>query len=197
MRMLASLRFEQGLGSMSIDGKHTLSVLVENKPGVLARIAALFSRRSFNIDSLAVGPTEHPEVSRMTIVVNVEDTPLEQVTKQLNKLVEVIKIVELEPEASVQRELLLVKVGATAETRSQVLDAVQLFKAKVVDVAVDAVTIQVIGNAGKLADFLRVVEPFGIRELVQSGMVAIGRGPRSISERSLRPVVTPAPPAVG
>jgi acetolactate synthase-1/3 small subunit len=182
---------------MSTDGKHTLSVLVENKPGVLARIAALFSRRSFNIESLAVGPTEHPEVSRMTIVVNVEDTPLEQVTKQLNKLIEVIKIVELEPEASVQRELLLVKVGATAETRSQVLDAVQLFKAKVVDVAVDAVTIQVIGNAGKLADFLRVVEPFGIRELVQSGMVAIGRGPRSISERSLRPVVTPAPPAVG
>jgi acetolactate synthase-1/3 small subunit len=180
---------------MGTDGKHTLSVLVENKPGVLARIAALFSRRSFNIESLAVGPTEHAEISRMTIVVNVEDTPLEQVTKQLNKLVEVIKIVELEPEASVQRELLLVKVGATAETRSQVLDAVQLFKAKVVDVATDAVTIQVIGNSGKLADFLRVVEPFGIRELVQSGMVAIGRGPRSISERSLRPVVTPAPPA--
>ncbi|WGL53620.1 acetolactate synthase small subunit [Nocardioides sp. BP30] len=182
---------------MGADGKHTLSVLVENKPGVLARIAALFSRRMFNIDSLAVGPTEHAEISRMTIVVNVEDTPLEQVTKQLNKLVEVIKIVELEPDASVQRELLLVKVGASAESRSQVLDAVQLFKAKVVDVATDAVTIQVIGNAGKLADFLRVVEPFGIRELVQSGMVAIGRGPRSISERSLRPVVTPAPPAAG
>jgi len=178
-------------------GKHTLSVLVENKPGVLARIAALFSRRSFNIESLAVGPTEHPEVSRMTIVVNVEDTPLEQVTKQLNKLIEVIKIVELEPDASVQRELLLVKVSATAETRGQVLDAVQLFRAKVVDVAPDAITIQVIGNAGKLADFLRVVEQFGIRELVQSGMVAIGRGSRSISERTLRPVVTPAPPAVG
>jgi len=182
---------------MATDGKHTLSVLVENKPGVLARIAALFSRRGFNIDSLAVGPTEHAELSRMTIVVDVRDTPLEQVTKQLNKLVEVIKIVELEYEASVQRELLLVKVSATAETRGQVLDAVQLFKAKVVDVATDAVTIQVIGNAGKLADFLRVIEPFGVRELVQSGMVAIGRGPRSISERSLRPVVTPAPPAAG
>ena len=179
------------------DGKHTLSVLVENKPGVLARIAALFSRRSFNIESLAVGPTEHAEISRMTIVVNVRDTPLEQVTKQLNKLVEVIKIVELEYDASVQRELLLVKVNATAETRGHVLEAVQLFRAKVVDVATDAVTIQVIGNAGKLADFLRVIEPFGIRELVQSGMVAIGRGPRSISERSLRPVITPAPPAVG
>ncbi len=107
---------------MSTDGKHTLSVLVENKPGVLARIAALFSRRSFNIESLAVGPTEHPEISRMTIVVNVRDTPLEQVTKQLNKLVEVIKIVELEYDASVQRELLLVKVNATVETRGQVLE---------------------------------------------------------------------------
>ncbi len=177
--------------------RHTLSVLVENKPGVLARIAALFSRRGFNIDSLAVGPTEHPEVSRMTIVVNLESLPLEQVTKQLNKLVEVIKIVELEPGAAVQRELILVKVGATPETRSQVLDCVQLFRAKVIDVASDAVTIQLVGNAGKVADFLRVLEPFGIRELAQSGMVGIGRGPRSISERS-RPVAVPVPPsAVG
>jgi acetolactate synthase I/III small subunit len=174
--------------------KHTLSVLVENKPGVLARIAALFSRRGFNIESLAVGPTEHDEISRMTIVVNVEDSPLEQVTKQLNKLVEVIKIVELDPVASVQRELVLVKVGATTETRGHVLDAVQLFRAKVVDVAADAVTIQIIGNAGKIADFLRVLEPFGIRELVQSGAIAIGRGPRSISERG-RPVAVPVPPA--
>ena len=177
----------------SATGKHTLSVLVENKPGVLARVAALFSRRGFNIDSLAVGPTEHDDVSRMTIVVDVEDIPLEQVTKQLNKLVEVIKIVELEPGASVQRELLLVKVGATAETRGQVLDAVQLFRAKVIDVAPDAVTIQLTGNSGKLQDFLTVVEPFGIRELVQSGMVAIGRGSRSISERPAKPVLVPAP----
>jgi acetolactate synthase-1/3 small subunit len=167
---------------------HTLSVLVENKPGVLARIAGLFSRRGFNIDSLAVGPTEHPEVSRMTIVVNVESSPLEQVTKQLNKLIEVIKIVELEDRESVERELLLVKVRATAETRGQVLDAVQLFKAKVVDVTVDTVTIEVTGNADKLSDVLQVLAPFGIRELVQSGMVAIGRGSRSITERTLRPV---------
>jgi acetolactate synthase-1/3 small subunit len=177
--------------------KHTLSVLVENKPGVLARIAGLFSRRGFNIDSLAVGPTEHPEVSRMTIVVNVDESPLEQVTKQLNKLVEVIKIVELDPGASVSRELLLVKVKADASTRGQVLEVVQLFKAKVVDVATDAVTVQVVGNQDKLDDFLRVVEPFGVRELVQSGMVAIGRGSRSISERTLRPVSVPVPPAVG
>jgi len=175
--------------------KHTLSVLVENKPGVLARIAGLFSRRGFNIDSLAVGPTEHPEVSRMTIVVNVEESPLEQVTKQLNKLIEVIKIVELDGSSSITRELMLVKVKAEAHTRGAVLDAVQLFRAKVVDVAPDAVTIQVTGNADKLGDFLRVLEPFGIRELVQSGMVAIGRGSRSISERSLRPVPVPAPAA--
>ncbi len=177
--------------------RHTLSVLVENKPGVLARIAGLFSRRGFNIDSLAVGPTEHPEVSRMTIVVNVEDSPLEQVTKQLNKLVEVIKIVELDGGASVSRELLLVKVKADASTRGQVLEVVQLFKAKVVDVATDAITVQVVGNEDKLNDFLRIVEPFGVRELVQSGVVAIGRGGRSISERNLRPVAVPAPPAAG
>jgi acetolactate synthase I/III small subunit len=173
--------------------RHTLSVLVENKPGVLARIAGLFSRRGFNIDSLAVGPTEHREISRMTIVVNVEESPLEQVTKQLNKLVEVIKIVELDGDASVSRELLLVKVRADATTRGQVLEIVQLFRAKVVDVATDAVTVQVVGNQGKLEDFLRVVEPFGVRELVQSGMVAIGRGGRSITERTLRPVPVPVP----
>ncbi len=175
--------------------KHTLSVLVENKPGVLARIAGLFSRRGFNIDSLAVGPTEQPEISRMTIVVNVEGSPLEQVTKQLNKLVEVIKIVELDPLSSVARELLLVKVKADADTRGQILETVQLFRAKVVDVATDAVTIEVTGNADKLDAFMRVLEPFGVRELVQSGMVAIGRGSRSITERTLRPVPVPAPPA--
>ncbi|RJS45033.1 acetolactate synthase small subunit [Nocardioides cavernaquae] len=174
--------------------RHTLSVLVENKPGVLARIAGLFSRRGFNIDSLAVGPTEHPEVSRMTIVVNVDQSPLEQVTKQLNKLVEVIKIVELDGTSSVNRELLLVKVRADADSRGQVLDVVQLFNAKVVDIAPDAVTIEITGNTDKLSDFLRVIEPFGVRELVQSGMVAIGRGPRSISERTLRPVAVPTPP---
>ena len=166
--------------------KHTLSVLVEDKPGVLARIAGLFSRRGFNIDSLAVGPTEHPEISRMTVVVDVEDLPLEQVTKQLNKLVEVIKVVELEPTASVQRELMLIKVRADLQTRSHVLETVQLFRAKVVDVAPDAVTIEATGNVDKLAALLRVLEPFGVREIVQSGMVAVARGPRSMSDRALR-----------
>ena len=166
--------------------RHTLSVLVENKPGVLARISGLFSRRGFNIDSLAVGPTEHPEISRMTIVVNVESLPLEQVTKQLNKLINVLKIVELEPASSVQRELVLVKVKADLDTRSHILETVQLFRAKVVDVSTDSVTIEATGSADKLDALLRILEPFGIKELVQSGMVAIGRGPRSMTDRTLR-----------
>ena len=174
--------------------RHTLSVLVEDKPGVLARVAALFSRRGFNIESLAVGPTEHPSVSRMTIVVNVDLLPLEQVTKQLNKLVEVIKIVELDPAVSVQRELLLVKVAADRASRSHILETVQLFRAKVVDVAPDAVTIEATGNADKLEALLRVLEPYGIRELVQSGLLGVSRGSRSITDRSSRPaptIVTP------
>ena len=168
--------------------RHTLSVLVENKPGVLVRVAGLFSRRGFNIESLAVGPTEHQEISRMTIVVNCAERPLEQVTKQLNKLINVLKIVELEPSVAVQRELLLVKVRADAETRSRVLETVALFRAKVVDVAQDAVTVEATGNRDKLDALIRVLEPFGIKELVQSGMVALGRGGRSITDRALRPV---------
>lgn len=166
--------------------RHTLSVLVEDQPGVLARIASLFSRRGFNIESLAVGPTEHEGMSRMTIAVSVDDLPLEQVTKQLNKLVNVLKIVELDPATSVQRELLMVKVRADAESRSQVLETVQLFRAKVVDVSPDSVVIEATGNTEKLDALLRVLEPFGIKELVQSGMVAMGRGPRSITDRTLR-----------
>ncbi|MCX6423298.1 MAG: acetolactate synthase small subunit [Actinobacteria bacterium] len=166
--------------------RHTLSVLVEDTPGVLARVASLFSRRGFNIESLAVGPTEVPQVSRMTIVVNVEGAVLEQVTKQLNKLINVLKIVELDPDASVQREILLVKVKADLETRSHILETVQLFRAKVVDVASDAVTIEATGNGDKLAALLRVLEPFGIKELVKSGAVAMARGARSISDRPVR-----------
>ncbi|MBP2366305.1 acetolactate synthase small subunit [Pseudonocardia parietis] len=165
---------------------HTLSVLVEDKPGVLARVSGLFSRRGFNINSLAVGPTEHPDISRMTIVVEVDELPMEQVTKQLNKLVNVIKIVELEPGISVQRELLLVKVRADATVRSQVLETVQLFRAKVVDVSPEAVTVEATGTADKLGALLRMLEPYGIREMVQSGMVAVGRGPRSMTAATVR-----------
>jgi acetolactate synthase-1/3 small subunit len=168
--------------------RHTLSVLVQDQPGVLARIAGLFSRRGFNIESLAVGPTETPEVSRITLVVEVEGLPLEQVTKQLNKLVNVLKIVELEPATSVQREFMLVKVRADATTRSHVLETVALFRAGVVDVAPDAVTIEVTGSRDKLDALLRVLEPFGIRELVKSGSVALGRGSKSMTERALRPI---------
>ena len=166
--------------------KHTLSVLVENKPGVLARIAALFSRRGFNIDSLAVGETEYPQISRMTVVVDVEDLPHEQVTKQLNKLVDVLKVVELEPGSAVHRQVMLIKVRADAATRSQVLEMVQMFRAKVVDVATDSLTIEATGTADKLTALLEVLDPYGVKELVQSGVVAIGRGPRSITDRALR-----------
>ena len=167
---------------------HTLSVLVENKPGVLARVSGLFSRRGFNIESLAVGPTEHPEISRITILVSAEGNALEQITKQLNKLINVLKIVELEPGQAVQRELLLVKVRADEGNRSAVLDIVELFNAKVVDVSPEALTVEVIGPPAKLEAVLKMMEPYGIREMVQSGMVAHGRGPRSMSQTALRAV---------
>jgi acetolactate synthase-1/3 small subunit len=166
--------------------RHTLSVLVEDQPGVLARIASLFARRGFNIESLAVGPTEAEGVSRMTIVVNVAESPLEQVTKQLNKLINVLKIVELDNSAAVQRELLLVKVKADSNTRSSILETVALFRAKVVDVATDAITIEATGNHDKIQALLKVLEEYGIKELVQSGMVAIGRGSKAVSDRTLR-----------
>ncbi len=168
--------------------RHTLSVLVENKPGVLTRVAGLFARRSFNIHSLAVGPTEHDEISRITVVVDVESRPLEQVTKQLNKLVNVIKIVELEDDSSVRRELLLVKVKADATQRTGVLEVVDLFRAHVVDVSTESVVVEAIGSPSKLTALLASLEPYGVREIVQSGTVAIGRGPRSITDRALERV---------
>lgn len=165
---------------------HTLSVLVENKPGVLARISGLISRRGFNIDSLAVGPTEHPEISRMTIVVDVDAVVLEQVTKQLNKLVEVLKVVQLEADASVQREVLLIKVRCDMASRAQVLQLVEVFRANVIDLQPDSVIIQTTGARDKVAAFLAALQPYGVRELVQSGVIAMGRGPRSITDRALR-----------
>lgn len=162
---------------------HVLSLLVEDKPGLLTRVAGLFARRGFNIESLAVGLTEIAGLSRITVAVDVEDLPLEQVTKQLNKLVNVIKIVELDTDQSVQREHLLVKVRVDNVTRSQVLEAVTLFRARVVDVATDALVIEVTGDTGKTTAFLRVIEPYGIKEIAQSGLLAIGRGSKSITER--------------
>ena len=172
--------------------RHTLSVLVENKPGVLTRVAGLFARRAFNIHSLAVGPTEHEEISRITVVVDVDELPLEQVTKQLNKLINVLKIVELEDASSVQRELMLIKVRADTTQRTHVLEVVTLFRAHVVDVVPDAVTVEATGSPAKLAALLAALEPFGVREIVQSGTVAIGRGARSITDRTLERVARTA-----
>ena len=163
--------------------KHVLSLLVEDKPGLLTRVAGLFARRGFNIESLAVGVTEVPGLSRITVVVDVEGLPLEQVTKQLNKLVNVIKIVELDYAASVQREHMLIKVRVDNSTRSQILEAATLFRARVVDVTTDALVIEVTGDSGKIQAFLRVLEPYGIKEIAQSGLLAIGRGSKSITER--------------
>ena len=163
--------------------KHILSILVENKPGVLTRIAGLFARRGFNIESLAVGKSEIEGLSRITVVVDVEELPLEQVTKQLNKLVNVIKIVELDSAQAVTREHLLIKVRVDNTTRSQVLEAVTLFRATIVDVATDALVIEATGNTGKIQALLRILEPYGIKEIAQSGLLAIGRGSKSITER--------------
>ena len=162
---------------------HVLSLLVEDKPGLLTRVAGLFARRGFNIESLAVGKSEIDGLSRITVVVDVEELPLEQVTKQLNKLINVIKIVELDPATSVAREHMLIKVRVDNSTRSQVLEAVTLFRARVVDVATDALVIEVTGDTSKIQAFLRILEPYGIKEIAQSGLLAIGRGSKSITER--------------
>jgi len=165
---------------------HVLSLLVEDKPGLLTRVAGLFARRGFNIRSLAVGTTEIEGLSRITVVVEVEGLPLEQITKQLNKLINVLKIVELDPSSSVQREHMLVKVRVDNSTRSQILEAANLFRARVVDVATDSLVIEVTGDTAKVEALLRVLEPYGIKEIAQSGLLAIGRGSKSISERVLK-----------
>ncbi len=162
--------------------KHVLSLLVEDKPGLLTRVAGLFARRGFNIESLAVGISEIEGLSRITVVVSVDGLPLEQVTKQLNKLINVIKIVELEPD-SVQRDHMLIKVKTDAATRSQVLEAVTLFRARVIDVVSDALIIEITGDTAKCAAFIKILEPFGIKEMVQSGVLAMGRGSKSITEK--------------
>ncbi len=162
---------------------HVLSLLVEDKPGLLTRVAGLFARRGFNIESLAVGKSELPGLSRITVVVDVEELPLEQVTKQLNKLVNVIKIVELDPAQTVEREHMLIKVRVDNTTRSQILEAANLFRARIVDVSTDALVIEVTGDTPKVQALLRVLEPYGIKEIAQSGLLAIGRGSKSITER--------------
>jgi len=156
--------------------KHTLSVLVENKPGVLSRVAGLFTRRGFNIDSLAVSPTEDEERSRMTITVDTSRFPVEQMTKQLDKLINIIKIRDLDPENMVARELALVKVKADATTRSEVIQLVEIFDARIIDVTPESLTIQATGETDELLNLEQLLRPFGLIELVKTGVVALGRG---------------------
>ena len=167
---------------------HTLSVLVENKPAVLARISGLFARRGFNIDSLAVGETEDPCVSRMTIVVSVEGKPLEQVTKQLQKLINVLKIAELPHDGSVERELALIKVQAEPSKRSEILGIVEIFRAKISDVDAGAVVIEATGTPEKVASLEQMLAPYGIVEMVRTGRVALARGSGGLKPPALRPV---------
>jgi acetolactate synthase I/III small subunit len=165
-------------------GMHTLSVLVQNKPGVLARISGMFARRGFNIESLAVGPTEDPKISRMTIVVKVEAKPLEQVTRQLDKLINVIHVEELGHDA-VERELVLIKVNADAGIRSQILEIADIFRAKIVDVHPEAMSLEATGTPEKLEALVDILRPYGIRELAQTGMVGIARGKHTIEDAYL------------
>jgi acetolactate synthase-1/3 small subunit len=165
---------------------HTLSVLVEDKPGVLTRVAGLFAARGFNIDSLAVGPTQDRGLSRMTIVVDVETKPLEQVTKQLHKLVNVIKILEHEPAATVERELVLVKVRAEGEARARIMEIADVFRARVLDVTHRTLTVEGTGTPDKIDAMLELLADYGIVELVRTGRVALSRGDRGIRERVLR-----------
>ncbi len=160
--------------------KTTLSVLVENHPGVLFRIAGLFSRRGFNIDSLAVGTTENPDISRITIVVEGDKYIVEQVKKQLNKLVDVIKVSKILPEDSVTRELILIKVDAEPKIRSEIIHMAEIFRANIVDVSRKSMTIELTGDKNKIGAFEELLKPFGIKELVRTGVVAVNRGANTI-----------------
>ena len=162
--------------------QHTITALVENTPGVLARVAGLFSRRGFNIESLAVSITEDPSISRMTIVVGGDDRALEQIEKQLNKLIEVIKVYDYTDTASVDRELALVKVTATPEKRAEILQISDIFRGKIIDVSERTLTIEVTGQVEKIDAFQNLLDPYGIKELVRTGKIALSRGARSASE---------------
>jgi len=161
-----------------IDQTHTLSVLVANKPGVLTHVSGLFSRRGYNIDSLTVGVTENPEISRMTIVAHGDENVIEQVTKQLNKLIDIIKVVEVRPNESVDRELALFKVAAKAQNRSEVIQIVDIFRAKIIDVSSESVVIEITGSGDKINALEEMMRPFGIKEMVRTGKVALVRGSR-------------------
>lgn len=160
--------------------RHVLSVLVENQSGVLSRVSGLFSRRGYNIDSLSVGVTEDPSVSRMTIVVRGDDYILEQIKKQLNKLIDVIKVIELDPKQSVFRELMLIKVNARENSRASIIEIVDIFRASVVDVSSETLTVEMTGDEDKIEAFINLMKPYGIREIVRTGLTALERGSKEI-----------------
>lgn len=161
--------------------RHTLSVLVEDVEGIISRVTGMFSRRGYSLISLVSAQTETPEINRLTIVVDASEIIMEQVTKQLNKIIPVIKVVELDTDSTVARAIMLVKVAANNANRPQVVDAVNIFRARVVDVAQESVVVEATGTPGKLAALLDVLEPFGVLALVQSGDVALGRGPKAMA----------------
>jgi acetolactate synthase-1/3 small subunit len=171
-----SLAELEASGGLHTGRKHIISLLVENKPGVLARIAGLFSRRGFNIDTLAVGPTDDPTMSRITLTLDGALHPIDQVTKQLHKLVNVIKIRDLEPDETVARELALFKVSADSDTRAEIMQFSDIFRGKVIDVSKRSVTIEITGTDDKIEAFERMVRPFGLIEMVRTGEIAISRG---------------------
>ncbi len=156
--------------------KHVLSVLVENHSGVLSRVSGLFSRRGYNIDSLSVGETEDPKISRMTIVTDSDEYTLEQIKKQLNKLIDVIKIIELEDGSSISRELALIKISATKETRAEIIEIANIFRAHIVDVSCDSIVIEATGDEAKIIALSNMLESYGIKELVRTGLTALERG---------------------
>jgi len=156
--------------------RHVISVIVENRPGVLARIASLFSRRGYNIDSLAVGITEDPDFSRVTLVGNGDDTIIEQIVKQLYKLIDTHKVIDLTKQNHIEREMALVKVTITSSTRSEVIEIVNIFRAKIIDVSEKNLTAEITGDQDKIVGFISLLKKFGINEIVRTGTVAIGRG---------------------
>ena len=156
--------------------KHILSVLVQNHPGVLSKVSGLFSRRGFNIESLAVGTAETPDFSRMTIIVNGDEYTVDQVSKQLNKLIDVIKVELLQQNEAVQRELVLLKVKVSSQSRSEIIQTAEIFRAKIVDVSQSTLTLEITGQADKVGAFIKILEPFGITEIVRTGIIAVRRG---------------------
>lgn len=171
------VRLEDLRTGRSLTGrKHVLSILVENRPGVLARVAGLFSRRGFNIDTLAVGPTDDPEVSRITLTLDGAVHPIDQVTKQLHKLINVLKIRDMEPELTVARELALFKVSAAVESRAEIVQFAEIFRAKIVDVSRRALIIEITGSHDKIEAFEQMLRPHGLLEMVRTGEIALSRG---------------------